>query len=159
MVIHQDAKTKVWGCSNQYDIQINLRRMEQFVLINLCCHLWLRAGVTGEMPTCVLCWEKIDTATSRPHRCAYSSAMPSASPDTKKWQRCSSNVARGKCHEMLKSSLRSRHWPRRSPAWMVRQAALLFKGMPRHLRGQATENVATRMERRDLRRVALLATD
>ena len=54
----------------------------------------------------------------------------------KKWQRWSLNAARGKCHEMLKSSLQSRHWPRRSPAWMVRQAALLFKGMPQHLRGQ-----------------------
>ena len=44
MVIHQDAKTKVWGCSNQYDIQINLRRMEQFVFINLCCHSVARTG-------------------------------------------------------------------------------------------------------------------
>jgi hypothetical protein len=35
------AKTKVWGSANQYDIQINLRRMEQFVLVNLCCHSWL----------------------------------------------------------------------------------------------------------------------
>jgi len=39
-----DAKTKVWGSSNQYDIQINLRRMEQFVLVNLCCHSWLEPG-------------------------------------------------------------------------------------------------------------------
>ena len=43
---------------------------------------------------------------------------------------------------MLKSSLQSRHWPRRSPAWVVRQAALLFKGMLQHLRGPAAENVA-----------------
>jgi hypothetical protein len=32
------AKTNVWGSPNQSDIQINLRRMEQFVLVNLCCH-------------------------------------------------------------------------------------------------------------------------
>jgi hypothetical protein len=31
-----------------------------------------------------------------------------------------------------------------SPAWVVRQAALLFKGMSQHLRGPAAENVATR---------------
>jgi hypothetical protein len=30
-------KTKVWGSANQYDIQINLRRMEQFVSVGLCC--------------------------------------------------------------------------------------------------------------------------
>jgi len=40
-VIWAPAKTKVWGSANQYDIQINLRRMEQFVLVNLCCHSWL----------------------------------------------------------------------------------------------------------------------
>ena len=40
----EHAKTKVWGCSNQYDIQINLRRMEQFVFINLCCHSVARTG-------------------------------------------------------------------------------------------------------------------
>jgi hypothetical protein len=30
-------KTKVWGSANQYDIQINLRRMEQFVSVGLYC--------------------------------------------------------------------------------------------------------------------------
>jgi hypothetical protein len=39
--IRAPAKTKVWGSANQYDIQINLRRMEQFVLVILCCHSWL----------------------------------------------------------------------------------------------------------------------
>jgi hypothetical protein len=67
-----------------------------------------------------------------------------------------SNAARGKCHEMLKSSLQSLHWPHRSPAWVVRRATLLFKGMPQHPGGPATENVATRTKRHDLRRVALL---
>jgi hypothetical protein len=43
-----DSKTKVWGFANQYDIQINLRRMEQFVLVNLCCHSWLEPGVVGK---------------------------------------------------------------------------------------------------------------
>jgi hypothetical protein len=42
------AKTKVWGSPNQYDIQINLRRMEQFVLVNLSCHSWLEPGVAGK---------------------------------------------------------------------------------------------------------------
>jgi AraC family transcriptional regulator len=32
------AKTKVWGSANQYDIRINHRRMEQLVLVDLCCH-------------------------------------------------------------------------------------------------------------------------
>jgi hypothetical protein len=42
------AKTKVWGSANQYDIQINLRRMEQFVLVDLCCHPWLEPGVAAD---------------------------------------------------------------------------------------------------------------
>jgi hypothetical protein len=58
---------------------------------------------------------------------------------------------------MLKYLLQSRNWPRRSPAWVARQAALLFKGMPPHLRGPTAENVATKTKRHDLRRVALLA--
>ena len=58
--IRERAKTKVWGCSNQYDIQINLRRMEQFVFINLCCHSWLEPGVAGEMPPGALCCEQIE---------------------------------------------------------------------------------------------------
>ena len=32
------AKTNVWGSPNQSDIQINLRRMEQFVFVNLSFH-------------------------------------------------------------------------------------------------------------------------
>jgi hypothetical protein len=36
--IRAPAKTKVWGSANQYGVQINLRRMEQFVLVDLCCH-------------------------------------------------------------------------------------------------------------------------
>jgi len=35
------AKTKVWGSANQYDTQINLRRIEQLVPVILCCHSWL----------------------------------------------------------------------------------------------------------------------
>jgi hypothetical protein len=46
--IRARTKTKVWGFANQYDIQINLRRMEQFVLVNLCCHSWLEPGVVGK---------------------------------------------------------------------------------------------------------------
>ena len=34
--------------------------MEQFVLINLCCHSWLEPGVAGEMRPCALCCEKIE---------------------------------------------------------------------------------------------------
>ena len=60
--IGEHAKTKVWGCSNQYDIQINLRRMEQFVFIDLCCRSWLEPGVAGEMPPGALCCEKIERA-------------------------------------------------------------------------------------------------
>jgi hypothetical protein len=66
--IGEHAKTKVWGCSNQYDVQINLRRMEQFVFVNLCCHSWPEPGVAGEMRPCALCSEKIDKVTSAPRR-------------------------------------------------------------------------------------------
>jgi len=114
-------------------------------------HSWLEPGVAGEMPAWALCCEKIEHGYVPATQMRLLNAMPSASPDTKKWQRWPSNVARGKCHEMLKSLLQSRHWPRRSPAWVVRQAALLFKGMLQHLRGPAAENVAPRTERHDLR--------
>ena len=56
---------------------------------------------------------------------------------------------------MLKSALQSQHWPRRSPARLVREAALLFKAMPRRLRSRAAKKVTTRTERHDLLRVAL----
>jgi hypothetical protein len=42
------GKTKVWGSANQYDVQINLRRMEQFVLVDLCCHSWLEPEVAAD---------------------------------------------------------------------------------------------------------------
>jgi hypothetical protein len=42
------AKTKIWGFPNQYDIQINLRRMEQLVSVDLYCHSWLEPGMAGE---------------------------------------------------------------------------------------------------------------
>ena len=46
--IWEPGKTKVWGSANQYDIQINLRRMEQFVSVDLCCHSWLEPGVAAD---------------------------------------------------------------------------------------------------------------
>jgi hypothetical protein len=60
--IGEHAKTKVWGCSNQYGIQINLRRMEQFVFLDLCCHSWLEPVVAAEMPPGALWFEKIERA-------------------------------------------------------------------------------------------------
>jgi hypothetical protein len=56
---------------------------------------------------------------------------------------------------MLKSGLQSQCWPRRSPARLVREAALLFKAMPRRLRSRAAKKVTTRTERHDPLRVAL----
>jgi hypothetical protein len=41
---------------------------------------------------------------------------------------------RGRCYEMFKSSLRSRHWAGHPSAVVVQQAALLFKKMPPYLR-------------------------
>jgi len=42
------SKTKVWVSANQYDVQINLRRMEQVVLVNLCCHSWPELEVAAD---------------------------------------------------------------------------------------------------------------
>src|ERR1700733_2704833 len=59
------------------------------------------------------------------------------------------------CHEMLKPALQSRNRPRCLPAQFVRQRALLFKTVPRHLCGRRAETAATRTELDDLLRVAL----
>ena len=48
-------------------------------------------------------------------------------------------IAEGKCHEMFKSRLQSRHWSRRLSPWVVQQTSLLFKTLPRCLRGRALE--------------------
>jgi hypothetical protein len=42
----------------------------------------------------------------------------------------SSKIVEGKCHEMFKSRLQSRHWSCRLSARLVQQAALLFKALP-----------------------------
>jgi hypothetical protein len=120
-------------------------RWTRFVLVN--------DRVPRANADCALCCRKIKKATSANRRRVCSTAICSASQDTQS----PSKTARGKCHEMLKSGLRSQHWPRRSPARLVRQAALLFKAMPRRVRSGAAKKVTTRTERHDLLRVALLA--
>jgi hypothetical protein len=47
MSLGTPPKTKVWGSANQHDIQINLRRMEQFVSVDLRCQPWLEPGVAA----------------------------------------------------------------------------------------------------------------
>jgi hypothetical protein len=69
------------------------------------------------------------------------------------------NPTEEKYHEMLKSRLQSRYWPRLSPARLVRQATILFKAMPRRLGGRAAETGTTRTKRHDLLRMAVLAID
>jgi hypothetical protein len=53
-------------------------------LVNLCCHSWLEPGVAGgkcDLARCAA--RRLNKATSAPRRRACSTAMPSASPDTK----------------------------------------------------------------------------
>ena len=47
----------------------------------------------------------------------------------------SSKIVEGKHHEMFKSGMQSRHWSCRLSARLVQQAALLFKALPRCVRG------------------------
>jgi hypothetical protein len=43
LIEYQNAMT-----ANRHDIRITLRRMEQFVRVNLCCHPWLEPGVVAD---------------------------------------------------------------------------------------------------------------
>ena len=143
------AKTKVWGCQTNTTFKSTSVGWSSS---SLSIYAVIR-GQNRELPgKCDLarCAARRLTRLRPRHADALDLLRcPMVRRTRKKWQRWSLNAARGKCHEMLKSSLQSRHWPRRSPAWVVRQAALLFKGMPQHLRGPAAENIATRMERHD----------
>src|SRR5262249_36568863 len=64
----------------------------------------------------------------------------------------------GKCHEMFKSRLQSRHWSHRLSSWVVQQTSLLFKTLPRRLRDGCSE-ATTKAEHDDLLRVAFRTTD
>ena len=56
----------------------------------------------------------------------------------------SSKIVKGKCHEMFKSRLQSRHWSCCLSARLVQQAALLFKALPRCVRGCDAPNLLKR---------------
>jgi hypothetical protein len=67
-----------------------------------------------------------------------------------------SKIVEGKRHEMFKSRLQSRHWSCRLSARLVQQTSLLFKALPRCVRGRCAE--ATTKAERDLLRLALRTT-
>jgi hypothetical protein len=59
---------------------------------------------------------------------------------------------------MFEPSLQSRNWPNLASAWVVLQAALLFKEMSRRLCDRSTKTVNPGAQRFDLLWVALRAT-
>jgi len=77
-------------------------------------------------------------ATFVVHRRGWSTAIRSASQDGRMRRPPSSKLVEGKRHEMFKSRLQSPHWSCRLSA-MVQQAALLFKALPRCVRGCCTK--------------------
>jgi hypothetical protein len=93
------------------------------------------------------------------HGHSSSIAIRSASREGHVWRCPSSKIARGKCHEMLKSRLHPRHWTRPLSGRVVQQAVLLFKELPRCRCGyQSSGAIAPRTRSNDLLQLAFRTT-
>ena len=84
---------------------------------------------------CALCGKVIERGYVRDSQTRLITATRSVFQVRQIWQCPSSKIARGRCHEMLKSLLQSRYWLARPSARLVQQTALLLKELPLCLRG------------------------
>jgi hypothetical protein len=75
---------------------------------------------------CAMCGQKIDKGYVRELQTRQVFCDTQCFAGYAIWRCSLSNPVQGKCHEMLKSCLQSRHWPRFSPARLVQQATVLF---------------------------------